>query len=125
MDSPYKTSSPDRYSLLEEKAKEMRRRPTEAETLLWNYLKGNQLGVKFRRQHVINDYIADFACLSHKLVIELDGSVHSSQEQQEHDLLKDKCLSEMGYFVMRFTNRKLFSDIDGVLDIISKYINDK
>ena len=66
-------------------SKEMRKEPTKAEALLWNYLIGNKIGVHFRRQHPIFGYIPDFVCLSHKLIIEIDGGYHLEGEQPEKD----------------------------------------
>ena len=73
------------YPLLWKFAKENRNKPTEAERLLWFYLSNKQLGVRFRRQHIIGQYIADFACLEKMLIIELDGGYHSLPEQQISD----------------------------------------
>ena len=117
----YKTTSPDRYRKLSEKAKEMRGVPTEAEKLLWEYLRANQLGVKFRRQHPLGDYIADFACLEKHLVIELDGKSH--EETAEHDSLRDDTLALLGYKTIRFTNEELFGEIECVLANIKKNLD--
>ena len=117
----YKTTSPDRYRKLSEKAKEMRGVPTEAERLLWEYLRANQLGVKFRRQHPLGDYIADFACLEKHLVIELDGKSH--EETAEHDSLRDDTLALLGYKTIRFTNEELFGEIECVLANIKKNLD--
>ena len=117
----YKTTSPDRYRKLSEKAKEMRGVPTEAEKLLWEYLRANQLGVKFRRQHPLGDYIADFVCLEKHLVIELDGKSH--EETAEHDSLRDETLALLGYKTIRFTNEELFGEIECVLATIQKNLD--
>ena len=77
------------YPLLWKFAKENRNNPTEAERLLWFYLSNKQLGVRFRRQHIIGQYIADFACLEKMLIIELDGGYHSLLEQQAELLAND------------------------------------
>lgn len=61
-------------------ARELRNKETDAEKLLWGYLNGNQLGCRFRRQHPISNYIADFYCHQHKLVVELDGEIHLRPE---------------------------------------------
>ena len=117
----YKTTSPDRYRKLSEKAKEMRGVPTEAEKLLWEYLRANQLGVKFRKQHPLGDYIADFVCLEKHLVIELDGKSH--EETAEHDSLRDDTLALLGYKTIRFTNEELFGEIECVLATIKKNLD--
>ena len=117
----YKTKSPDRYREILAKAKEMRGVPTEAEKLLWEYLRANQLGVKFRRQHPLGDYIADFVCLEKHLVIELDGKSH--EETAEHDSLRDDTLALLGYKTIRFTNEELFGEIECVLATIKKNLD--
>ena len=118
----YKTTSPDRYRKLSEKAREMRGVPTEAEKLLWEYLRANRLGVKFRRQHPLGDYIADFVCLEKRLIIELDGKCH--EDNTEHDKLRDNELLKLGYRTVRFTNEELFGDIEHVLSTIKKYLDE-
>lgn len=123
MKNHFYTTSPDRYSLLKEDAKRMRNNPTDAEKYLWNFLRGNCLGVKFRRQHPINDYIADFACLSAKLIIEIDGGCHFTKEQEEHDRIRSLRLAEMGYDILRFTNKQVFNDTEKVLDTIRHFVN--
>ena len=103
------------YPLLWVFAKENRNNPTEAERLLWFYLSNKQLGVRFRRQHIIGQYIADFACLDKMLIIELDGGCHSLPEQQISDEQRTADLQKWGYRVIRFTNEELFNGIDLVL----------
>ena len=83
----YKTASPDRYGLLKAFARENRKNATLAETVLWEYLRDGELGVKFLRQHVIGDYIVDFVSRHDGLVIEVDGGYHSEPRQQEDDKL--------------------------------------
>ena len=103
--------------LLLDNAKEMRSNPTEAESVLWLQLKGKKLGVKFRRQHPIDSFIADFVCLDKKLIIEVDGEIHDFQ--QEADALRTERLNELGYEVLRFKNEEVLADIDNVLTKIS------
>ena len=112
------------YPLLWAFAKENRNNPTEAEELLWFYLSNKQLGIRFRRQHIIGQYIADFACLEKKLVIELDGGYHSLPEQQINDEQRTAALQELGYRVIRFTNEELFNGIDLVLNKIKNALNE-
>ncbi len=118
----YKTTSPDRYRNLADKAKGMRTKPTEAEKLLWEYLRANRLGAKFRRQHPLGDYIADFVCLEKRLGIELDGKCH--EDNTEHDKIRDNELLKLGYRTVRFTNEELFGDIEHVLSTIKKYLDE-
>lgn len=125
MKNHFYTTSPDRYSLLKEEAKRMRNNPTDAEKYLWNYIRGDVMGVRFRRQHPINDYIADFICLSAKLVIEIDGGCHFTEEQEEHDRIRSNRLTEMGYDVLRFTNNQVINDTEKVLDSIRYFVNSR
>ena len=118
----YKTASPDRYGLLKEQAKYLRNNQTDSERLLWEYLKASKLGVKFRRQSPLGDYIAGFVCLSKKIVVELDGSIHNTKEQKEHDNLRDYSLEKMGFKTLRFTNNQIYNDIEMVLQTIKQHI---
>lgn len=118
----YEMADPFTYSLLKEYAAENRRHPTEAENLLWDCLKGNLLGFHFRRQHIIGMFIADFACLSRKLIVELDGKYHQLPDQQVSDKERTDWLESQGFKVLRFTNEEVTCDIDGVLTAIKTYI---
>jgi very-short-patch-repair endonuclease len=89
---------------------------TESERLLWSRIRMAQFGVKFRRQHPIGSYIADFACLSPKLVIELDGSQHADNEA--YDKRRDDYMREQGFEVVRFGSNEPFANLDGVLTVI-------
>ena len=112
------------YPLLWAFAKENRNNPTEAERLLWFYLSNKQFGVRFRRQQIIGQYVADFACLEKMLVVELDGGYHSLPEQQISDEQRTADLQEWGYRVIRFTNEELFLGIDLVLTKIKNALNE-
>lgn len=112
------------YPLLWAFAKENRNNSTEAERLLWFYLSNKQFGVRFRRQHIIGQYVADFACLEKMLVVELDGGYHSLLEQQISDEQRTADLQEWGYRVIRFTNEELFLVIDLVLTKIKNALNE-
>ena len=118
MNYEYQTADPSQYHLLREYAQYNRNHPTEAESLLWEYLRAGVLGVSFKRQHVIGDYIADFICLSQKLIIELDGAYHNTPKQELNDQQRTEWLENKGYCVIRFTNEELFSNIDKVLETI-------
>ena len=107
-------------SLLLEKAQEMRNKPTEAESVLWEYLKSKKLGHKFRRQHLIDDFIVDFVCLSKRLVIEVDGKIH--ENQQEEDVARTSVLDSLGYTVLRFKNEEVIGDLNNVLKTITKHL---
>ena len=100
-----------------QKAQALRQNRTNAEDLLWHYLRNKQLaGHKFRRQQPIGPYIADFACLSEKLLIELDGGQHA--ERTASDARRDGFLQEKGYRVLRFWNHEVFDNCFGVLESI-------
>ncbi|MBR6963391.1 MAG: endonuclease domain-containing protein [Prevotella sp.] len=122
MSYDYQTADPLLYRLLKKFASYNRNHPTEAEALLWAYLRADALGVTFKRQHVIGEYIADFVCLSSKLIIELDGSHHQLPQQQCSDQKRTEWLESKGYRVIRFTNNELFNNMDIVLETIKEYI---
>ena len=113
--SPLRTAHPDIYQILKNNAVNNRKTPTDAETLLWQCLRDRQLGLKFRRQHAIGDYIADFICLEISLIIEVDGEYHNSEEQQEKDTIRTKYLNEQGFYVLRFTNNEVINQTEWVL----------
>ena len=112
-----------RNHTLLERAKKMRREATPPERALWRYLKSDQLGgAKFRRQVVIGNYIADFACRKPvMLVVELDGDTHGKQES--YDAGRTRFLESKGYRVLRFSNRDVGQNIEGVLETISAALN--
>jgi len=106
---------------LKEIRKKLRNRSTSAEATLWKLLKDKQLkGKKFRRQHSLDSYIADFYCSSDKLIIELDGDPHGDYVRIQKDESRDKQLEEKGYKVLRFENRFVFQDPDFVINTIIK-----
>ena len=113
--SPLRTAHPDIYQILKNNAVKNRKTPTDAETLLWQCIRDRQLGLKFRRQHAIGDYIADFICLEISLIIEVDGEYHNSEEQQEKDTIRTKYLNEQGFYVLRFTNNEVINQTEWVL----------
>ena len=114
-DLEFKTADPCWYELLKEYSREHRQKPTEAEAVLWEFLRKRQLGQPFRRQHIIGDYIADFTCIPSKLIIELDGGYHQIPEQQDCDAERQQWLVSQGFTVIRFTNEEIINDIDNVL----------
>ena len=121
----FETASVDRYKLLKEFAKENRRHMTDAEKVLWKVLRQSKCSFKFRRQHPIYDYIADFICLEERLIIEVDGAYHCELQQQEDDQIRTDILSDMGYKVLRFTNDEVLSSPYTVLNMIKDEINNK
>lgn len=102
---------------------ELRKKPTLAERKLWSRIRNDQLGVKFRRQHAVGNFIPDFVCIEKKLIIELDGSQHL--EQEEYDEERTKYLEVEGYKVIRFWNNDVMNRIDSVLTVILDTANDK
>ncbi|APZ46394.1 methionine synthase [Polaribacter reichenbachii] len=115
----WKTTDPLNYSLLLEYSKKMRNQPTEAESLLWDVLSNKKLdGYKFRRQHIIGNYIADFICLKTNLIVEVDGSIHQLPENKVSDKERTEWLENEGYRVLRFTNQQVLSNLDFVLEKI-------
>lgn len=97
-------------------AKNLRLKMTEPETLLWERLRKKQMmGYRFRRQHPISQYIADFYCHPLKLIIEVDGGYHSSKEQQSLDLARTEDLKSLGLRVIRFTNTEVIEQVEVVL----------
>jgi very-short-patch-repair endonuclease len=110
----YKTASRYSYGLLKAYAAENRKNMTLAEKLLWAKLKTNSYGLRFRRQHIIGDFIADFVCLSCRLVIEVDGAYHAELRQQLNDFDRTFDLCSLGFTVVRFTNCEVERDVETV-----------
>ncbi|MDO9434980.1 endonuclease domain-containing protein [Hydrogenophaga sp.] len=97
-------------------ARALRRDMTDAERKLWSGLRGEQLGVKFRRQHPQGRYIADFACLDPMLIVELDGSQHA--DNLAYDTTRDAFFKAQGFVVLRFPSNAPFQNLDGLLNAI-------
>ena len=119
----YETSDGSTYKLLLENAKMNRRYMTPAESALWECLRNKNLGVRFRRQHPVFNYIPDFVCLEKQLVVEVDGGDHFIGNQQVSDDERTQYLNQYGFEVIRFTNDEVLGNIDEVLDRIKKVIN--
>jgi very-short-patch-repair endonuclease len=101
------------------RAKQLRQAMTRAETLLWRYLKADRIdGLGFRRQVPIRNYIADFFCMSAKIVVELDGESHDFEERQNADQNRDAFFVSEGFQVLRFTNEQVMSNLEGVVEAI-------
>ncbi len=109
------TADTTQYDLLEGNAVNNRKNPTEAEEVMWSLLKANNIGLHFRRQHVILNYIVDFFCAEKGLTIELDGGYHFDLQQKEYDEERTKHLTNLGYTELRFTNSELLCNPEGVL----------
>jgi very-short-patch-repair endonuclease len=108
------------YSNTHANARSLRAWMTDSERKLWSRLRMEQLGVKFRRQHPLGSYIADFACLAPKLIVELDGSQH--QDQVAYDTNREAYFREHGFEVLRFATDEPLKNIDGVLIVITEQL---
>lgn len=101
----------------------MRQRPTRAEMMLWQHLRGKRMrGFRFRRQQPIDRFIVDFYCRQAQLVVEIDGPSHLSNEAVEYDEQRTRFLNELGLSVLRFSNERVIYDTDTVLNIISEHL---
>ena len=122
-----KECNPDLYDLLRKYQLENRNKPTDAERIMWEIVRNNKLGIHFRRQHAIDDFIADFVCLSLSIIIEVDGSIHEKEENKIDDERRTRILNEKGFIVIRFTNEDIIYNTDAVInkiqDTIYKRIN--
>jgi very-short-patch-repair endonuclease len=104
-------------------ARQLRKNMTEAESLLWQRIRRKQLkGVQFYRQKNIGNYIVDFYCPSAKVIVELDGGQHYRQEGIRRDQVRDKYLEGLGLRVLRFSDREVFKNIEGVLERIFEHL---
>ena len=110
----YETANKVDYDLLKQYADENKLFMTDAEIALWNLLKGNGIGDKFRRQHIVGEYIADFINLKYKLIVEVDGKYHFKGDQPVADDIRTSDLNKMGYTVIRFTNDEVLNNIHQV-----------
>jgi very-short-patch-repair endonuclease len=105
-------------NLLKDRARQMRREPTEAERRMWRLLRDRRLGgFKFRRQEQLGRYIVDFVCFERKLIVELDGSQHA---ESAYDAERDAWLRSRDFSVLRFWNNEVFENPVGVLDAVAR-----
>ena len=108
---------------LKQRSRQLRENMTDAERYLWAKLRRKQLkGYQFYRQKPIGDYIVDFFCPRAKLVIEVEGSQHFSEEITEYDRIRDEYMSSLGLRVVRFTNTEVLAHIEGVVESIEEEI---
>ncbi len=122
----YEMADPILYGKLKEFVKELKDRQTDAETVIWECLKNKQLeNYKFRRQHIIGQYIADFVCLKQRLIIEIDGKVHQLPENIESDKIRTLWLEDKGFKVLRFTNEEVLGNIDHIIETIKVEIEQR
>ena len=102
------------------RARELRRNMPDAERLMWSHIKNNQLGYRFRRQHPIGPFIADFACVKERVVVELDGPTHDDVS----DARRDSYLRSHGWSVFHLDNLQLHEDLDASLTALHAFIKD-
>jgi very-short-patch-repair endonuclease len=111
---------------LRKNARSMRKALTEPELKLWNELRAHRLmGLAFRRQMPIGSYIVDFACPSHRLIVEVDGAGHGHAGQIAHDQTRDTALRALGWTVLRVGNDEVLKDIDAVCMAIVRTIGER
>ena len=109
--------------LIFDNAKRLRMQMTDAENVLWLHLKEGVAGCKFRRQHPIGIYIADFYCYKAKLVVEVDESIHQLTEVAQNDEEKEQYLKGLGLQVIRFSNEEVMNSREQVIKIIFEQVN--
>ncbi len=111
-------------SKLFEFSKALRRNQTEAEEIIWQCLRNRKiLNFKFRRQHPVGKYIADFYCHEAKLIIEIDGGMHNNPENQEYDQKRTDELKKIGILVIRFKNEDVNNNLDEVINTIKVHLS--
>jgi adenine-specific DNA-methyltransferase len=108
------------------RARALRRASPDAERALWHRLRNRQLaGFKFRRQHPIGPFFADFACVEAGLVVELDGGQHFEPEAIEGDRRRSEALKRFGFDVLRFDDRQALSETEAVLNTILRWLESR
>lgn len=106
-------------------ARELRKNMTKAEIMLWGRLRRRAVeGCRFRRQHPIGPFIADFFCSEAGLIIELDGAVHDEEEQRQRDRLRDLAMEDHGLRMLRIKNKEVLTGMEGVVSKITKSLNE-
>lgn len=112
---------------LKQLARKLRKNPTKAETVMWREVLGEKQMMEYRflRQRPIGNYIVDFFCKELKLIIEVDGYTHQFEEVATNDQLRENELKEMGYFIIRFEDSEVLSDINNVVRTIENWILDR
>ena len=112
------------FAGLKERARELRKKQTPAEELLWELLRDRQCcGLKFRRQHQFGDYLLDFYCHELKLAVELDGEPHNTAARQKKDAARDAYLKSQGVTSLRFENRVVFEDLEQIFHAIAAHVS--
>jgi leucyl-tRNA synthetase len=112
------TTDAKTWKSLKENARENRKNPTEAEEKLWQEVRNEKLGYKFRRQHAISRFIVDFVCIEKKLVVEVDGPIHEQQKQEDKE--REEIIKGEGFSVIRFSNEEVLHHTHQVLEKIKQ-----
>src|SRR4051812_45257193 len=116
--------SPQQWERLRESARRMRREPTPAEEAMWALLRDRRLGgFKFRRQHRVRGYLVDLSCFASRLVIELDGPIHDTQEEADRE--REAVIESLGYRVIRFSNDQVLNHPARVVEKLLKALTTK
>jgi very-short-patch-repair endonuclease len=107
------------------RSRTLRKNETEAEKVFWNWVKGRQMhGYKFRRQHTLAFYVADFYCHSLQLVVEIDGEIHNHEDNRKSDIERQKAIESMGIRVIRFTNQEVLCQPEVVIEKLEQVIHE-
>ena len=108
-----------------ENAKRLRNNLTSSERKLWEHLSNSQLGVRFKAQHPVSNYIVDFYCHKAKLIIEIDGDSHFSDDSSSKDAERTNEIEKLGLKVIRFTNEQVFKNIGAVIEEIQRELKER
>ena len=114
------------YNKTSEKSnrRKLRKNATEAEELLWEYLKDRKfLKLKFKRQYSVDHFVIDFYCSEKKFGIEIDGKIHLKKDIKNHDENRDSFLKDFGIKILRIKNEEVINNIEGTLDLIREHYN--
>jgi very-short-patch-repair endonuclease len=106
-------------------ARRLRKSMTRAEVLLWSSLRRDSFGFRFRKQHPVGPYVADFACVEAKLIVEVDGATHGTDEEIAYDMRRTQRLEAAGWRVVRVWNGDVTGNLAGVLDQISAALDEQ
>ncbi len=112
-------------SIIFENAKKLRAEMTPSERKLWEKIIKSQLGVRFKPQHPVSNFVVDFYCHKAKLVIEVDGAIHFNENAASQDLEREKEIEGFGLKVVRFTNEQIHKDMQGVLKFLKESLNER
>ena len=109
-------------SQLKYRRKDLRKKSTETETLLWEELRKNKLGVKFFRQYSVDGYVIDFYCPKKRLGVELEGEIHKRKTTKIYDIYRKKYLEAFGIKIIIFENKEIINSMKSIIRIIRNYV---